>query len=435
MISTLASLAAKKAAMLNGQKAPVNQFGGMTPPPKPLSPGQVATGQPNVAPPPGVAAPAPTSNVQGTATGPAAAKTQPSPATGLAGIAQQGAQKAAGLAATQGLTSGMGVLPGQTPMPSLANAQPKQILGFAGISGQQQSGGGGTTLEEGQGGTLPKGDAENPAGMWGRQDATSWAAQPGIKPNIPPDIGETKNLTPEEQKAEDEKARIAKETGEMTTANMTGAEGTLWNQLMNEGGGMSESEKAAKDAANLAAANQYREKLNRQVGAGGGHTTAQEALGESSIAYGLGQANAATEGEAFNRQMQQINQAAGIAESAAAREKDMDRTYDTAAADLKKSGYTLTANGKILNRFGVEVSGGELSVEDPEAYARYQQFLYDSQASAAEHQTTQTTERNAMSQRLKNENWTQAEITQYWKDRDSGMTDTEARQKQGMGGS
>lgn len=172
-------------------------------------------------------------------------------------------------------------------------------------------------------------------------------------------------------KAEAEKLHAAQVEG------MSPAQAAIWDKLYG-GNTMSEQERKSLGAGALADKNRTKEIIDRMAGAAGG-TSAGQIIGTAANEFGYGQALGDIEKQKYNREASQLNQAQGLAESAAARQERIaagtDRTFNDAAAYFNEKGYTLTADGRILDGEGREIPAIDLP---PEERQRYEQWQSDS---------------------------------------------------------
>lgn len=147
-------------------------------------------------------------------------------------------------------------------------------------------------------------------------------------------------------------------------------EAYLWGEYT-EDGGMAAAERMAKEKAAQAADAAYRERINRMKGAGG--SDAMEVLGNAAATYNLQQAMGEISSEEYNRKMAQLSQAQGLAGEAAARAERTDTTFQEAARYFNEQGYTLTADGRLIDKEGHEVFAKDLP---PELRQRYEEMQY-----------------------------------------------------------
>ena len=373
----------------------VNQYGGMqsaTPPPP--SPGQTAQGQDNAQ----------------------AGTNMPGAATGAKPNAQS-----VGLAISQ--INKAGAPPAPPPQQSLGMSNPggvqQQAGSQAGGGNQQngQTGNGGATGMGTQGGAAAQGMLEGEY-----QTAKKWIDTSKIKPIGLPGDTNINNPGGQGNAGGDGGGGGGPAPQPDPTATMTAAEAAIYNQDM-ANGGMSAEEKAAKTQAINEAFDRQKEVNDRMAGQLGG-SSAKEILGSAANEYARAQGMGNIDTEAYNRQMQQQQQALTPTEADAQRQSQIDNTFSKAQTALAAGGYTLKSDGTVLDKDGKTVNVASMQQNDPAAYAAYQQYLYASQ------QSTQNASQTTNYQATYNKEY-QALKAQGWSDADAKA---EAKRRADQGG-
>jgi len=413
----LAQRAAEKMALRKNNLTPVNQYGGEKPPPS-LTPGMTAQGQTtNPQKPADSAAPSP--NMQGLATGTGGSKAD-------AAASLSAATKGGLFTPTQSLSQPTGqtllgsggpggqmrdIPQGGVQSPGRANvggAVQGGLMGGSGSPGRGDSGSasstgpapaedlaaGGATqqfydqMAATQAALHSKGATPDSTGF-GEQGLDTGDKRPGDP--FTAEKGEAANAAAAQAKAEEDAAAAqARADAAQYDRGQSAAEGSfedpaqkfLFGEYTRDGG-MSAETRKAEEAAALAAWAKNKEAANRIAGSIGGES-AQQVMANAANQFGYGQALGDISKEEFNNRMQQLNAAGGLASENAARQERIDQTFTKASASLQKAGYTLTADGRLVDANGETVSSEELLAENPQAFRDYQQFLYETQAKAAD---------------------------------------------------
>ncbi|OHD27988.1 MAG: hypothetical protein A2Y38_19260 [Spirochaetes bacterium GWB1_59_5] len=146
---------------------------------------------------------------------------------------------------------------------------------------------------------------------------------------------------------------------------MTPEQRDIYNQIMGDGG-MSKEEKDAKLAALAASRDAARERLNRAQGAAGGESALQ-VIGGGAADYNYQQGVGSIEKEAYDRKMQGLNMAAGLAESASQKQERQANAFDDASKYFAQDGLILTADGRVTDASGNEVPDSALTPSQRQA--------------------------------------------------------------------
>jgi hypothetical protein len=388
-----------------------------TPIQNPQTPGQTATGQSTgMAPKPLDKAGALSPNTQGFATGAGAAdiareKMQQAGAA-VAPVAASGAGSVAaamagGAAPAQGVLGGPGGPERKIPMAQLPT-QPSttKTLGEEQGRGSLPAGGAqeaekpdgkasfqqveGVTGEDSRRGTVPGegiSDAEyealQNAALRSRWIENSLGRTPGeaaqtAGENIVDWKHDPYDAEVSKGRVDRKVAEAAQDEWEKTLEGKTAGEQALWSELMKDKETMSAAERKALEAAAKESLNAAMERANRAQGAAGGESALQAVM-EGAANYNYGQAMGDIEKQAYDRRMQEINQAMRLEEGAAARGERESKAFDDASAYFKERGYIIGADGSLYQvnedgTLGQSVSPNQLSAEDR---SRWEQFQYE----------------------------------------------------------